>query len=269
MSPRAAQAFKWVVYTLLVVNSVYYFVEEIYIASHTMTDQDDLLKWAGAFATTFDQVGWLSLLFLFELETYQISDETLERRGVRWTIHGFRAVCYVLLAHTVFERGTAIVEFKAAKPAPQIESLCELAGDEVSFGRNYRYTRIDQSNCGSLSSGSSFYFLEPSVITDEAGYALEKKHVWVDLNDACVWLIVVLLIELSVRLQNRDRSGAAVTGLILVTRFLYGVLFAHALFWLWVGHWVYAWDQVLWIVGFWIIDHNLAMWRAEIEERGR
>ena len=46
----------------------------------------------------------------------------------------------------------------------------------------------------------------------------------------------------------------------------YAVLFAHAAFWAYVGHWVYAWDQTLWIVGFWAIENNLSEWRDEIRE---
>jgi hypothetical protein len=115
--------------------------------------------------------------------------------------------------------------------------------------------------------GQRFYYLEPTVITDRGGYELERKHVWVDLNDACQWLIVVLLIEMAVRLQNRGVTGGVLIGMTHVVRFLYGVLFAHALFWLWVGHWVYAWDQTLWIWGFWIIGRNLSQWRDEIIEK--
>jgi hypothetical protein len=29
---------------------------------------------------------------------------------------------------------------------------------------------------------------------------------------------------------------------------------------------VYAWDQTLWIVGFWAIENNLSEWRDEIRE---
>lgn len=263
------QIVKWTVYSLLVVNFGYYLAEEIYISSHTLRGGGSLVEWAGEFATTIDVFAWLSLLLLFELETYQLSDQTLARRGVRWTIHGCRALCYLMLAHTVVERVDTVLEFNKVSLAPEIDSLCEVAGKGISYGKNYRYTLIDESNCAELSEGERFYFLEPTVITDYGGYRQEEKLVWVDLNDACVWLIVVLLIELAVRLQNRGVTGGVLTGLSYITRFLYGVLFAHAIFWLWLTHWVYAWDQTLWICGFWLIGRNLSEWRAEMEERGR
>lgn len=96
----------------------------------------------------------------------------------------------------------------------------DLVGRDISFGRNYRYTLIDRSNCAELSESDRFYFFEPSVITDYGGYRLEEKHVWVDLNDACVWLIVVLLIELAVRLQGREVMSGVLTGIGHLTKFL-------------------------------------------------
>lgn len=268
--PRnSAQILKWVVYSLLVVNFVYYFVEEVYISSHTLRFGGTIADWAGAFATTIDEFAWLSLLFLFELETYQLSDEAYARRRVRWTIHATRGLLYLMLAHTVVERLDAVMDYKNVHLAAEVTSLCELVGRDISFGRNYRYTLIDGSNCAELSEGDRFYFLEPSVITDYDGYRLEEKHVWVDLNDACVWLIVVLLIELAVRLQGRGVTSGVLTGIGHLTKFLYGVLLAHALFWLWTGHWLYAWDQALWICGFWLIGRNLSEWRAEVEKGGR
>lgn len=261
-----AQFIKWVVYSLLLVNFGYYFVEEIYISSHTLRHGGSLVEWAGEFATTIDEFAWLSLLLLFELETYQLSDETLARRRVKWTLHLLRGLLYVMLVHTVVERVDSVLDYRLVPLASEVDSLCEVADREISFGRNYRYTLIDASNCDTLGEGTRFYFIEPTVITDRQGYRLEGNLVRVDLNDACVWLIVVLLIELSVRLQNRGVTNGTLRVVGVVTKLLYGVLFAHAIFWLWLGHWVYAWDQTLWICGFWIIGLNLDEWRAEISQ---
>jgi hypothetical protein len=32
-----------------------------------------------------------------------------------------------------------------------------------------------------------------------------------------------------------------------------------------MGHWLWAWDQTLWICGFWAIEYNMREWREEIE----
>jgi hypothetical protein len=33
-----------------------------------------------------------------------------------------------------------------------------------------------------------------------------------------------------------------------------------------MGHWLYAWDQTLWICGFWAIEFNLKEWRDQIRQ---
>ena len=260
------QLIKWIVYSLLLLNFFYYFVEETYIASHTLRQGGTFLQWTEEFATSIDELGWFGLLFMFELETYALSDETLRKRFVVWSIHGLRLFCYVLLAHTILARYTTVSDFRAVEQVTEITNLCQVADQEISFGENYRYEIVDQSNCTELSQDDTFYYLDPSVITDTDGYALEKKHVWVDLDDVVVWLLVVWAIELAVWLQNRDVAAGRLMLVTQAAKVFYAVLFMHAAFWVYVGHWVYGWDQFLWIAGFWAIERNLSEWREEIRE---
>jgi hypothetical protein len=51
-----------------------------------------------------------------------------------------------------------------------------------------------------------------------------------------------------------------------IARFGYGVLIIDGLFWLATGHYLYAFDQALWIGGFWAIEWNLKQWRTAIED---
>jgi len=261
-----AQIIKWAVYSLLLVNFFYYFIEEIYISSHTLSQGGTILKWMEEFATSIDELGWFGLIFMMELETYSLSDQTLEKKKVVWSIHGVRILCYLLLAHTVLARVTTLQDFIAVEQATEITNLCQLADQEISFGENYRYDVVDQENCSELSQDDTFYFLEPTVITDTDGHRLEKKHVWVDMNDVVIWLLVVWAIELAVWLQNRDIAGGKLMLVTHAAKFFYAVLFAHAAFWGYMGHWVYTWDQSLWIIGWWAIENNLSEWRDEIRE---
>ncbi len=43
-----------------------------------MRNGGSFLDWIEAFATTIDETAWLILVFLFELETYVLSNETLD-----------------------------------------------------------------------------------------------------------------------------------------------------------------------------------------------
>jgi hypothetical protein len=259
------QLVKWTVYSLLLLNWAYYAVEEFYIASHVLRNGGTFLQWTEEFATTIDEFAWFGLLFMFELETYSL-DEALEKPWVKWSVHGMRLVCYVFLAHTVYARVNTMVDVNAVVPSTEITNLCQVAGQNISFGSNYRYEIVTAENCDTLSNGSVFYMLEPTVITDSNGFELEKKHVWVDFQDAVIWLLVVWAIELAVWLQNRDITGGALMVVSHGARVGYAVLLIHAAFWAWTGHWVWGWDQFLWIAGFWAIERNLSEWREEIRD---
>ncbi len=261
-----SQVLKWTVYSLLLLNWGYYAVEEAYIASHTLRNGGTFLEWTQAFATTIDEFAWFGLLFMLELETYALEDEAFESKPLIWSIHGMRLVCYIFLAHTVFARATTLIDTEAVVPATEISSLCQLTDQDISFGENYRYELIDSNNCKTISTDTTFYYLDPTVVTDTDGYALERKHVLVDMIDASVWLLVIWAIELAVWLQNKNISGGRLMTVSHAGRFFYAILFMDAAWWLWTGHWVYAWDQMLWICGFWAIESNLSEWRQDIDQ---
>ncbi|MDX1460233.1 MAG: hypothetical protein R3348_04180 [Xanthomonadales bacterium] len=260
------QVVKWTVYGLLLLNFFYYFFQEWYIASHTLARGGTLLQWMEEFSTTIDELGWFGLLFAFELETYQLSDQTLKRRKVRWSVHGIRLLCYLMLAHTVFARVSTVQDFEAVQAAENVQNLCQLVGQEVYFGENYEYQLVTTENCEALAEGNEFWFTEPGVITDADGYALQKKLVWVDLNDAIMWILVVWAIELAVWLQNRGITGGRLMLVSHGAKVIYAVLWAHAAWWAYIGQWVWAWDEALWIAGFWAIEKNMSEWRDEIRQ---
>ena len=259
------QLVKWTVYSLLLLNWGYYAVEELYISSHVLRQGGTFLQWTQEFATTIDEFAWFGLLFMFELETYAL-DEALEKSWVKWSVHGMRLVCYLFLAHTVYARVNSMADIFQTEPSSEITRLCQVADQEISFGKNFRYEIVTSENCGSLSGDTVFYMPDPSVITDSDGYELEKKQAWVDFQDAVMWLLVVWAIELAVWLQNRDITGGVLMVVSHAAKLGYAVLFVHAGFWAWTGHWVWAWDQFLWIAGFWAIEMNLSEWREEIRE---
>jgi len=259
------QLVKWTVYSLLLLNWIYYAAEEYYIASHVLSQGGTFLQWTQEFATTIDEFAWFGLLLAFEAETY-IFDLDEERPWVRWSLHGLRLVCYLFLAHTVYARVNAMTDTFAVERSTEIAHICQVADQGISFGENTRYTTVTAENCNSLSSDSVFYMLDETVITDSDGLALENKTVWIDFQDAVMWLLVIWAIELAVFLQNRNITGGVLMVLSHAAKLGYAVLFTHAIFWAWQGHWVWAWDQFLWIAGFWAIEMNLSEWRQEIRD---
>jgi len=264
---RLQQAVKWIVYILLLVNFGYYIYEDVVRARHVLTSSSTLIDWAAEFATSIDELGWFLLLFMFELETYVIEDDT-DKRWTTRTVRGVRLVCYAMLAHTIFAYGDGVLDYTVVQPVDNVVSPCELISDDVSFVRNLDYTVIDAETCGGLTESSELFWVgKDPVVTDAAGLSLERQHAWVDLLEASIWLLILLAIEVVVRLQDRGITGGTlITTLNRTKLLLYATLIAFAAWWAWVGHWLYTWDELLWIGGFAAIEMNISEWRAEILE---
>jgi len=257
------QSIKWLVYSLLLVNFGLYFIEELEFARHTLRAGGTILDWTKAFATTADELAWFGLLFLFELVTYALSDEVL-KPWLQRSLHVLRLVCYVFLAHTIYAWGDEVYNVQNLQPDQEFTSVCQMADLDISFTRNFKYTLIDGKNCSTLGSGTVFYKLEKTVYTDVSGLNTTKRLAWVDLIEAAAWLLIVFTIELAIWLQARNITGGRLMMVSYSGKALYAVLFGAAIFWAYKGHWLYTWDELLWIGGFFAIELNMKLWREEI-----
>lgn len=260
------QAIKLVVYLLLLVNFAVYVANDWTVATHTARPDWTLLQWAGAFATTLDELAWFTLLLLFELETYLLDDKAFTRTRVI-VMHGLRVVCFLFIAHTVYAFADYALDLQDATPVAA-ENLCHFRGEGVAYARNLVYTPVDAANCASLSNGDTFYrFESDTLVTDADGMRIERELAWIDVAEVVAWLLIVLFIELQVRLQERGfTSGKVLRTAHWLKAGLYTLLWGAAGYWLYRGHWVFAWDEALWILGFMAIDNNMKEWRDEMVE---
>ena len=127
------------------------------------------------------------------------------------------------------------------------------------------YVDITSANCKELSNDSEFYNISDEVSVVDAS---TLKHIqwmgWIDVDNAVIWILVVLLIELEVWLQAADRfSSLALTVARQTKTLFYLVLIVNGFIWAFTHYWLYAWDAFLWIFGFWAIELNLAEWEQE------
>ena len=260
------QRLKLVIYALLLVNFAHYIGNDIEQAQHTFHSGWRWYDWTSNFATTLDELGWFLLLFLLELETYVLSDDAFTRRRIV-AMTAIRLICYLAIGHAVFAFGEYLVDLSEATHHVDA-ALCAFANDSLSFTRNLEYWELDASNCGTLSAGSEFYiFSQGQVISDAAGMTIELELAWVDLVEVVVWLFILFFIELRIRLQDRGISSSRLLSLATTTKgVLYGVLWCLAIYWAYRGHWIFAWDEALWILGFMAIGMNLSDWRKEIAQ---
>ena len=262
------QVLKIAIYSLLLVNFILYIIDDVRIASYTMRNGGSLLEWTRAFATTIDISAWLILLFLFELETYLLSDQTLSRPMFIRLMYAVRIFCYVFLVHSVYAFSVIYIDLLQVNLIPDISNLCELVPMDLSFVRNLAYTEIDLENCLTLSSGEIFYFTEPAVVvSDISGLRLEKNLALVDILEVLVWLLILMTIEIMVWLQDQSITRGSLVSFIKGAKYiLYGSLWSMAAYWAYLGHYYFAWDEALWIIGFISIEMNVSDWKREIEK---
>jgi len=226
------------------------------------------LDWTSAFATTIDESAWFLLLAMFEVETYVLEDEELTG-WVAMTLHGVRLACYAMLAHTVYAFVIVVSSLQPTVAVEGVSSLCELNDAEVSFVYNLEYTDINEETCNDLSNDTEFYHVaEDPVVTDRAGLSLERDLALADLAEAVLWLLAILAIEIVVRLQGRGVSGGRIISSANALKVvIYASLIGLGIYWATLSHWLYLWDELLWIGGFSAIEMNLSEWRDELDEK--
>lgn len=264
---RIQQAVKWTVYTLLFVNFIFYFLEDWNRAVHTLTAASTILDWAAEFATSIDELGWFTLLFMFELETYILEDEDW-KGWVGHAVRGARLVCFAMIAHTVYAFLVTVSDLQPTVPVENVANLCDMTGADISYVYNLEYTDISEQTCAELSDASQFYWVaEDPVVSDMTGLSLERDLAWADLAEVVIWLLVLATIEIIVRLQNRGvTAGTLMSVANRIKIFLYLSLVGLGVYWAYLSHWLYLWDELVWILGFAAIEMNVSEWREELLE---
>ena len=262
---KIQQTIKWTVYALLIVNFVFYVFEDWNRAMFTLDASSTALKWAGEFATTIDELGWFLLLFMFEIETYIVDDEDWTG-WIAHTVRGVRMFCYALIAHTVYAFSIVVIGLQPTVPVDDVANLCDLVGADVSYVYNLEYTDVNEQTCGELSDESQFFWLaDDPVVSDMAGLSLERDLAWADLAEVVIWLLILLAIEVIVRLQSHGVTGGTLVSTLNALKFaLYASLIGLGIYWASLSHWLYLWDELVWIGGFAAIEMNVSQWRDEL-----
>ncbi len=262
---RLQQGVKWVVYTLLIINWLFYIAEDWNRAMHTLEPGDSIFKWLREFSSSIDTSAWLVLLFMFELETYILEDKSWTGWVTR-TVHGVRIVCFLLIAHTVIAYITSASEIAPTVLVDGASGPCDVADQDISWVYNLEYTDITSENCSSISGPTEIYEVgDDPVVSSLEGLELERNLAAVDVIDVITWLLIILAIEIVIRLQERNITGGALIVLVGRARILlYLVLLGESAYWASLGHWLYVWDTFVWIAGFAAIEMNIQEWRDEI-----
>lgn len=263
-------AFKYALYLFLSMNVYWFFTEEFAANRLLYPDGVGLGDIIDAYAATVDTAAWVVLLLMFELETYILEDRHFTR-GVTWSLHSLRAVCYAFIIYAFYGYIGNLLSVKDVSLLTGVTDLCSLVGDNWSYSHGFEeYTPITPENCGTFSTAQSFQqFNDARAVVDAAGLAAIIGLAWIDVINAGVWLLVVLVLEADVRLQERELfEGLALRASNAAKFVLYGILFLAAIYWGIYGDFVDFWDAFLWLLAFFFIELNVVEWRQEaLEEK--
>ena len=271
MTPGRAllfQGFKYSLYAFLAFD-VYLFFAEEYAAAFVQFPQGvGLADLTVAYVATIDTAAWVVLLLMFELETYILEDRHFTKTVV-WTLQGLRAVCYIFIVLAFVDYINSLTFVQSVVPLAGISDLCALAGEQWDYSVNLdEYVNITAANCASLSANTSFLQFENLQATvDVPGHQVITGLAWVDVINAGVWILVVLVLEIDVRLQEKERLVGTALKLSNITKYiLYSILIIALIFWAIFGDFVDVWDAFLWLLAFFFIELNVVEWRKESQQ---
>jgi len=253
------QRIKWLVYSFLLINFALYIKTDIVVATHTMKHGGTFLEWTRSFATTIDASAWVFLLIIFELETYALSEEQFTRTKAA-IMMVIRIICYVFLVHTLYALAVYIYEINTGNVVQDVTNLCQLLGKDISYTANLVYSELDAINCKSLSAAKEFLYIDPPIfiiVTDAEALVVINELAWIDLIEAVTWLLILFSIEALVWLQDKGTiTGSFFNGIKLAKLSFYLLLWC-----------MFAWDEFMWIAGFFVIGMNLDQWSDEIKAK--
>ena len=262
------QLFKYSVYALLTLNIYLFFAIEWAASAHRFADGIILADIIEGFAASIDTAAWVILLLMFELETYVLDDRHFTKR-VTWTLHGLRAICYIFIIYAFYGYLIKLIFLSGSAPLPNVSDICTLVDGQWAYAVDFdQYATLTAANCTSFSTANSFLqYPGMFAVVDQTGFTDIIRLAWVDVINSAVWLLVVLVLEIDVRLQERQKLEGAALQLSNVSKYiLYSILLLAAVYWGVKGDFVDFWDAFLWLVALVFIELNVFEWRQESAE---
>jgi hypothetical protein len=263
------QVFKYSVYALLTINVYVFFSEEVAAVALEHPDGLVLRDVFKAFAATIDTAAWVVLLLMFELETFVLEDKHFTR-AVTWLLTMIRVGCYFFIVSAFTGYFEDAIFVQQVSKLDGVSDLCALVGQGWSYAITFgEYVEITAANCASFTNMDAFVRFDGiKGVVDEPGLADIRFLAWVDVVNAAVWLLVVLLLEVDVQLQERNRfEGLALRMSTIAKVVLYSTLALAVVAWYIKGDFADWWDALLWLIAFVFIELNVFEWREETKQQ--
>lgn len=262
------QAFKYTIYLLLTYNIVVFFTSEFTAAATQFSDGVGRWDMIEAYAATIDTTAWVVLLLMFELETYVLEDRHFTP-AISRSLHVLRAICYGFIIYSFYGYIVNLLTLFDVSALPNVANLCALATDNWSYAPTLdEFVDISAANCAQLSNATVFIqFDGVRAVVDASDLRDMRVLAWVDVINAAVWILVVIVLEFDVRLQENDQLVGTALRISKASKFvLYSLLLVAAIYWGFKGDFIDFWDAFLWLVAFVFIELNVFEWRQETLE---
>lgn len=260
------RAFKYTIYTLLTLNAVLFFQEDLLASREVFANGVPWDQLAEAFSATLDTVAWLVLLLLFELETAVIRDEDLAG-GLKWLMLVLNVAAYLFILWAFYGYVTKFGVLSDTLPFA-IEDVCSLVGSGFTWVQDLdQYPPLDAAACAALQGQALQQIGGTEIIGTEDAVRAARDLTIIDIINAADWLVIVALLEAEVYLQVKGLlSDRLLLGTKLTKGVLYAILFACAVYWGFLGDFLDFWDSFLWLIAFVFIEMNIFQWHEEIAE---
>ena len=259
--------FKLFVYTCLCINGYEFITDDINAAKQLLTPESSLADIVNTFAVTMDTIAWISLLVVFELETWFLDDEVLRKRRVKWSLHIATALCYMVIIYAFVGYAGKLIMLLDSVPY-SLGNPCELVNTStVIITTLDEYHDITQASCQALNPAAMGQIVGQPIVFENASYGDIKILAWVDVINSATWLLIVVLLQVDIILQLKGMLTGHIMRVTAVFKaILYSTLFIMAIVWGIYGSFTDFWDAVLWLLGFLIIELNIFNWNQEVEE---
>ncbi|PQA87471.1 hypothetical protein [Hyphococcus luteus] len=259
------QAFKYLVYALLAINTGHFFLENFAGSSVTYDGGVGLRDVIVAYTDSIDTAAWLVLLLLLELETFVLPDHI--KAWAEWTMNIVTVVCFAIILYALYGYVATLWIPLGFEPYAGADP-CTLIGGDVSFALSLdEYVPLTAENCALLRDGA-FFHPEANLFATPENLSNISRLAWTDVLNASVWVVIVAVLELEVYLQSSKLFGTKFFFAYKSAKLLlYGALFVCAFYWWMLGEPWDAWDAFLWLVAFFFIEMNMLSWQEENAEK--
>ncbi|AFU97868.1 hypothetical protein [Simiduia agarivorans] len=261
----AYQAFKYVIYSLLVVNLFLFLQENYAAAAHTFANGIPPGQIIEAYSDSIDTASWVLLLLLFELETYVISDKYLTRR-LTIGLFAVRSLAYLFILYSLYGYFSRYLSVLSVEPFTG--DACALVGSDFTrIITLNEYVPITLEDCAALQGPDLVKLTGTQIIGTIDEYQVINNLALVDVINASTWVLIVAILEVDVFVQSRhtiDHPFIRISNSIKLV--LYSTLLACAIYWWIDGDFLDFWDAFLWLIAFVFIEMNIFEWQKEIAQ---